>query len=127
MTDQLTREQIRNRRRWAQALESSVKAKARLVAGARGECCLGVACRVLAGKTRAEMRGYSTPAAVGVDLHELVGLHSNLGAAVLGIYSYVVTETDLAAHNDGATSMVEEWSHPEIALYLYLTAEAGIP
>lgn len=125
MSDQLTKVQIRNRRRWARALESSVKAKGCLADDAGGECCLGVACRVLAGKTRAEMRGRSMPESVGVDLRALTGLYSVLGAAVAGVSSVAVTSGALAMRNDG--NGVSEWSHSEIALYLYLTAEAGVP
>lgn len=125
MRDQLTKVQIRNRRRWARALESSVKAKGCLADDAGGECCLGVACRVLAGKARAEMRGRGTPESVGVDLRALTGLYSALDAAVAGVSSVAVTSGALAMRNDG--NGVSEWSHSEIALYLYLTAEAGVP
>lgn len=106
----LTKRQIANRREWARALETSKQAKNVLWDHeTNGYCCLGVACKVLAGIQDERMRDIGTPAGVGVNIRRRAGVVPGWGHE----------EDLLVFENDQGTP------HPTIALYLYLTAEAG--
>lgn len=113
----LTAAQIANRRRWAQALESSRQAQHNLADDAGRECCLGVACRVLAGKTRGEMVWRPMPSDVGVPLARLTGARDKEQKMLADANDNVIANQSFP---------VSGMTHREIALYLYLTAEAGI-
>jgi hypothetical protein len=112
----LSRAQIKARRTWADALQSSKKAQGALGVPGGGMCCLGVACHVLAAVPLSKMFRKDYPASVGVDLEEIAGV---VGEERL----------QLADKNDAEdvhAGMDPEWEHPDIGLYLYLTAEAGV-
>lgn len=122
----LTAAQIANRRRWARALESSRQARSALADQYGRECCLGVACRVLAGKTLAHMRDHGMPGDVEVDLGALAGVSSSEEHALVRLND----DTSYASYEPFNVLLCDfsgsGMTHPEIALYLYLTAEAGI-
>lgn len=103
----LTKQQIANRRTWADALQSSRKAKWALATEDGRMCCLGVACVVLAGKKPRELVWAHLPLDRNVDLDTYVGgSWMNEGFVEM---------------NDGPNGL----THANIGLYLYLTAEAG--
>ncbi len=112
----LTQKQIANRRKWADALQSSKKTKFRLYRDAGGVmeacptpgmCCLGVACEVVLGMDKATLRHWYAPV-------DSWGLPDAVGFAPGEEIAFVTA-------NDS-----DDMPHPDIGLYLYLTAEAGI-
>jgi hypothetical protein len=113
----LTKKQIVNRRRWANALMTSKQGRQALLLKDGTECCLGVACRVLVPNIKKkQLLNISFPFSrpLNLDLRPLIGATNE------EIYY-------LVALNDGEPGTVWDngLTHPEIGLYLYLTAEAG--
>lgn len=100
----LTKSQIDLRRRWADDLCGSVQATGVLYDGT-GYCCLGRLCS-LEGAFDEEMYLKLIPEATGMHTRTMVG---SVAGEVWDIW------------NDGTGT--PQWSHPEIALYIYLSCE----